>query len=114
MDIIRYATPEEIESIRSKADLATGGSVVTFGGKEFAVIRNVVELDPVIFAEDTSNSRKLFFVQALETFLRLTGTPAYYFNIHAEDEKWLEIAKKNGAEALSTAPEIRLKKTLLP
>lgn len=112
MDTIRYATPEEIETIKDRSDLGPGCSVVTFGGKEFAVIRNVVELDPVIFAEDTSNSRKLFFTQALETFLRLTGTPFYYCNVHAHDEKWLETVKKNGAQATSTAPEIRFKKVL--
>lgn len=112
LDIVRFATPEEIEKIKDRCDLGPGDAVVTLGGKEFAVIRQVIEVDPVIFADDSSNSRKVYFTQSLETFLRLSGQPRFFFNIHCDDEKWIENVEKSGAEKTSTAPEFRFRKRL--
>lgn len=112
LDIVRYATEAEIEKIKDKCDLAPGCAVVTLGGKEFAVIRNITEVDPVIYEEDTSNSRKVYFAQSIETFLRLTGVPRYFFNIHCSEEKWIANVEHSGAEKTSTAPEFRFRKAL--
>jgi steroid 5-alpha reductase family enzyme len=112
MDIVRYATPEEIEEIKSTSDLTLASNVVTFGGKDFAVIRNVWELDPVIFAPETTDKRKLLFLMNLESALRLQGNREVYFNIHADDERWREVAQHWGAQPTSVKPEIRFKKVL--
>jgi hypothetical protein len=112
MDIIRYATPEEIEEIKSTSDLTLASNVVTFGGKDFAVVRNVLELDPVIFGPDTTDKRKLLFLMNLESALRLQGTREIYFNIHADDETWRSVAQHWGGIPTSVKPEIRFKKVL--
>ena len=70
LDTIRLATPEEVEPITPQMDLTPTSTVVTFGGKDFAVVRQCTELDPLIFAEDTTDRRKLFFLTNLETALR--------------------------------------------
>lgn len=113
MDVIRLATPEEIESLQEKMDITPTSTVVTFGGKDFAVIRHCVELDPVIFAEDTADKRKLLFLMNLETALRLQGlTKEVYFNVRADDVRWQDAIKHWGAEPTSPTPEIRFKKVL--
>jgi hypothetical protein len=113
MDQIRYATPEEIKTIEPYSDISSSAAVVTFGGKDFAVIRNCNELDPVIFGEETTDKRKLLFLMNLETSLRLQGVREIYFNIRADDETWMNVAKNWGAEATSPQPEIRFKKALV-
>lgn len=113
MDSVRYATEEEVKSIADFSDISSAAAVVTFGGKDFAVIRNCNELDPVIFAEDTTDKRKLLFLMNLETSLRLQGVKEIYFNIHADDEIWMSVAKHWGAEPTSVKPEIRFKKALI-
>ncbi len=112
MDIVRLATQEEIEPIQEKCDLSNATCVVTFGGKDFAVFRQAPELDPVIFAEDTTDKRKLLFLMNLETALRLQGFKQIYFNVRADDERWLSVVKNWGAEPTSPQPEIRFKKVL--
>jgi hypothetical protein len=112
MDIIRFAKPEDIESISGKLDITPTSSVVTFGGKDFAVIRDVRELEPVVFHEDTTDKRKLFFLTNLETALRLQGTTEVYFNIPADDATYIKVMKNWGAEPVSTVPGIRFKKVL--
>lgn len=111
-DVIRLATPEEIEKIKETSDLIPGSTVITFGGKDFAVVRHATEIDPVHYHEASSHSRKLFFLTNLETSLRLNGVPQYYFNIHAADEKTIATMEKLGAIRLSTEPEHRFKKLL--
>ena len=112
MDKIRLATPEDVEGISQKMDITPNSTVVTFGGKDFAVIRNVMELDPVIFAEDTTDRRKLFFLTNLETALRLQGITEVYFNVVADDKVYNDVLKNWGAESISTAPQVRYKKVL--
>lgn len=112
MDIIRLATPEEMEAIQAKSDLTPATTVVTFGGKDFAVLRNCFELDPVIFAPDTADKRKLLFLMNLETAMRLQGVKEIYFNIKADDAETTNVVKHWGAEPVSIQPEIRFKKVL--
>jgi hypothetical protein len=112
MESVRLATAEEIEGIKAKADLGPGCSVVTFGGTDFAVVRQLTELDPVFFGDETNDRRKAAFIFALETAMRFMGIPAYYFNVKTDDEKWQHVAKTNGAEQVSPTPELRFKKVL--
>ena len=112
MDIIRLATQEECDSIQEKADLSTATTVVSFGGKDFAVLRNCFELDPVIFDEETGDKRKLLFLMNLETAMRLQGIREVYFNVRADDEVYQSVLKHWGAEPISPQPEIRFKKVL--
>lgn len=112
MDIIRHATQEEVDSIKDKSDLSTATSVVTFGGKDFAVYRLAPELDPVIFGEETTDKRKLLFLMNLETALRLQGVKEIYFNVRADDEVYQKVIKNWGAQEVSVTPEIRFKKVL--
>jgi len=119
MEDIRLASPEEIEQFSKNADFIPGQStMVVFpnGDKQpdVAVIRHVVEMDPVIFSPESGLQRRLFFVCNLETSLRLMGTPVYYCNVLADDEnaQWRSVIEKRGAEPISMAPEIRYKRRL--
>ena len=118
MDQIRLASSEEIEKIREGADLEFATAIFAFphkdGEPDIAVLRNVLELDPVIFSDKTGDQRKAYFITTLETHLRLTGLRGYYFNIHADEAstRWRQTVEKWGAKATSTAPEIRYKKAL--
>jgi hypothetical protein len=113
LDAIRLATMEEVEAIKDQCDLGPEMGVVTFGGKEFAVIRKVTEIDPVIFAPNTTDQRKFLFMWGMENHLRLNGVSQYYFNIAADDEKWRATAKRFGAEETSGQAEVRYTKVLL-
>lgn len=111
-DIIRVATSEEIEKIAEKSDLSTATSVVTFGGKDFAVLRNCFELDPIFFAEDSTDRRKMLFTMNLETALRLQGIKEIYFNVQVSNEAFRKVVETSGATPTSLEPEIRYKKVL--
>jgi len=112
MDIIRLATPEDIVDIADKMDITPASTVVTFGGKDFAVVRAVTELDPMIFAPDTGDRRKLLFLMNMETSLRLQGVKEVYFNIPADDEDYKRVMEHLGAENISEQPMLRFKKVL--
>lgn len=112
MDTIRLATPEEVEVIAHAMDITPTSTVITFGGKDFAVVRAVTELDPVIFHPDTTDRRKIFFLTNLETALRLQGTREIYHNIPADDQIYIDVMKHWGSEPISTSPVIRFKKVL--
>ncbi len=115
MESIRLATPEEIESIKDKADcLGQETTVAAFPGKkgtDFAVIRKVTEIDPMLMTNDSGNRRALF-AWSLENALRLMGVPEYYFNVNSEDVAWLKIVEKWGAKRIHKGLEIRFKKVL--
>jgi len=112
MDIIRLATEEEIQKISENSDLSYATSVLSFGGKDFAVLRNCFEIDPFHFAEDTTVKRMLLFAMNIETSLRLQGVKEVYFNVAARDTKFQEVLDTWGAVSTSKEPEIRYKKVL--
>lgn len=111
MDIIRIATPEEIEKIANDSDLTMASSVLTFG-KDHAVLKQVTEVDPMFWDEGTSHQKKALFVWGIENILRFQGVREYYFNVHCTDEDYQKIVEKWGAQRVSTAPEYRYKKNL--
>jgi hypothetical protein len=112
MDQIRLATPEDVVGIESQLDLTPTSTCVTFGGKDFAVIRDFRELGNVIFDKDTGDRRKLLFLMNLETALRLQGTKEIYMDIPADDEAYQAVMKNWGAEDISVTPTRRFKKVL--
>ena len=64
MDQIRFATAEEVESIRATSDLQPGCIVLAFenaetGKPDLAVVRQCIEVDPVEFADGTGPKRKI-------------------------------------------------------
>jgi hypothetical protein len=112
LDAIKLATPEQVERIASTSDLGPTSAVYAMG-EDIAVVKHVVEIDPVYFNETSNTSRRLMFVWGLENVLRITGFPAYYFNCLETAEAWRHVVETNGAKAISIAPEIRYKKDLL-
>lgn len=120
MDNLRLATAEEIAKLQLTSDITPQTTVVAFdnaqtGQPDFAVLRQVFEVDPMLFADGTNSRRKAMFVWALENSFRIMGTPqAYYFNVLASDETWQGVVKTWGAEQISAAPELRFKKLLQP
>ena len=112
MDIVRFASPEECEAIAPISDITNASSVITFGGKDFAVLRNCFELDPVIFGPETTDRRKALFLMNLETALRIQGLKEVYFEAPIADPQYLEVLKNWGAVQRSNAPELRFKKVL--
>ena len=120
MDKIRIATPAEIEEIFVGSDINNLSTVVAFDNArtakpDFAVIRQVVEIDPVKYAEETTDRRKVLFQWGLENALRVQGVlRGYYFNISAGDEakEWREVLENYGAKAVSSSPELRYFKEL--
>jgi hypothetical protein len=112
MEAVRIATPEEIEAIKDHSDLTSATSVVTYGGRDFAVIRQCFEVDPMWFHEESSVKRKLLFAMNLETLLRFQGVKEIYFNVPVRDEAYMTVLKTWGAEPTSLEPELRFKKVL--
>jgi len=114
VDQIRFATPEEVESIREGADLQPGCVVLAFenaatGKADIAVIRQCIEIDPVVFDEATGARRMAHFMWALAQHLRLTQAPSFYFQTSVTNEKWQQVAKTFGAQQISPEPEFRFK-----
>lgn len=112
MDPVRLATPEEIATIQTSSDLSYATSVFTFGGKDFAVIRNCFEIDPMHFASDSSTKRRMIFAMNLESILRFQGVKEVYFNVADDNEQMKEVVRTWGAEPTSPSAEIRYKKVL--
>lgn len=114
MKPIRLATPEEIKRIAPVADLHDGTTALAFGDgddTDFAVIRNAMEIDPLMCAGNNPK-RKALFVWALENMLRFQGLKQYYFNVAPDEQPWIETVEKWGAVQVSTQPEIRFRKDL--
>jgi hypothetical protein len=112
---IRLATEAEVESIKAVGDIE--GSMVlgltTEQGVPLAVVRTVVEVDPVIYPEGFNNRLKLVFQRDIETVLAAKGVAKYYFNVHVSNTNMLEVGIKNlGAIQVSTEPEFRFSKVL--
>lgn len=112
MESVRLATPEEIKTIAEHSDLTSATSVVTYGGRDFAVLRQCFEIDPMWFSPESNTKRKLLFAMNLETLLRFQGVKEIYFNVPARDETYINVLKTWGAEPTSQEPELRFKKVL--
>lgn len=112
MDSVRLATPEEAAAIASTSDLSFATSVFTYGGKDFGVVRQCFEIDPMHFHPDSSIKRRAIFAMNLETILRFQGVKEVYFNVADDNEEMKEVVKTWGAEPTSPSPEIRYKKVL--
>jgi hypothetical protein len=111
MDAIKIATPEQVERIAAQSDLNPESVVLQFRDN-LTVIKKVTEMDPVFYAPEETTQHKMLFAWGVENWLRLNGVPAYYFNVLASDETWQRNLEKYGAECISTAPELRYRKTL--
>jgi len=113
LEPIKPASGEQVRALyeAGTADLDTNCQVMSLG-ENLAVIRTAVEIDPVIMAPKASTREKALFIWGLENHLRLTGVKAYYFNIHTEDQEWIDVVKAWGAVQQSTGPELRFKKSL--
>lgn len=117
MEALRLATPEEVARISEGMELTQASSVVAFpkknGDADLAVLRQVTELDPVIFSEGTDDRRKAMFIWAIESGLKILGiVPEIYFNVSADDTKWQHVIETFGGVCISKAPELRYKKSL--
>jgi hypothetical protein len=111
----RLATQEEIEAFSHVADLDATCVVYamdTRKGTGFAVRRIAVEIDPLIPGPDWDIKLKSLFYRDLENILWGQSVPAYYFNVHTEEEEWNKVVETWGATRTSTAPEFRYKKVL--
>lgn len=115
---IRLATPEEIKEIAPISDLTPNTAVWAFPNNDpekkpdFAVIRQCWEIDPMIFAEGTSDQRKVLFAWGAFNVLRSMGVPEIYFNIGTSMEQYIKIIEKMGAERTTTEPQFRFKKAI--
>lgn len=119
------ATAEEVESIFSgKCDLDNVSFALKLGGHA-AVVKTVVELDPMVCSDPVSGGgrdrEKAQFVYAAETWLKARGVTSYYFNIDApisgnrdesENVKWANIVEAWGAQRVSPKPQIRYRRYL--
>jgi hypothetical protein len=113
---IRAATPEEVERIRKGSDLG-GGSVLALdhqkGQTSLAVLRTVLEVDPVYYAEGLPAKHKALFIWGLEERLIGANVGHYFFNVGAEDEAYAKIVKEWGAVQQSKGPELRFGRSLV-
>jgi len=110
MERLRLATPEEVEKIKAVANLDETSIVLaltTQAGVPLAVVRTVVEVDPVVHPEGMSPRLKAIFQRDIETFLSAKGIPSYFFNVHTDNTEMLSVAETLGGFRQSTAPEFR-------
>lgn len=112
MEAIKYATKEQVDAIYKESNITNATSVFAYKDAT-AVVRPVVELDPIHFGTLSAKER-ILFIWGLENILRANGVQEFYFNIQdtPENVEWTQTAKHLGAEAVSIGPEIRYKKRL--
>lgn len=115
---IRVATAEEVEKIKRGSDL--GGEPFAVyalenqkGDVDLAVVKQVVEVDPVWYAPSTNDVQKARLQWGLEERLMGAGITRYLCNVKASDERWIKILKEWGFKAQSSEPEIRMARNLL-
>lgn len=111
---VRLATPKEIEGIKDEANLTPISYVAVAEDEKgdmanYAVVRQVVEVDPMYRASDGKAWRA--FVWSIENHLRLQGVQEFYFNVAVEEEEWVKHLERE-AERLSKSPEYRYKRVL--
>lgn len=118
MNIVRMATPEEVETIRENSDLDPTCAVLaltTQAGTPLVVSRVAREIDPMHFPATMNHRQRFMFIRDIENILWGQGVTNYYFNILADDEHkdWRDVVTNWGAEQVSPAPMIRYKRTLI-
>ena len=111
MQHIRLASPEEVEKIRDNSDLMPGHTAVYAldgpNGPDLAVVRNCVEVNPVHYAEGTSDMRRVRFMWGLEERLLGAGVDRYYSQFDSSKEDYLKVMEHYGFERVSPVPEYR-------
>jgi len=115
LEHIRLATEAEVAKIKRGSDLGGTSAVLALdvkGGAHLAVIRTVVEVDPVYYLEDSTPAQKTRFIWGLEERLLGANVGHYYFNVPAEDEQYAKIVKEWGAVQQSQGPELRFGRSL--
>lgn len=116
MNRLRLASPEEIDSIRPRADLDFAKAIYAKdnpkGPPHLAVLRLAPEVDPAFFAEGTDTRNRVSFIRDLETALWAQGLAAYYFTADQQDSEWATIVQHWGAQPLFATPHQRYKKIL--
>ncbi len=108
--MLRLATDEERKDIEQLVDLSPEDLVVTDQYGNLALIRRVWEIDPAIFRSGKKGRAE--FVASLEALLMSRGIERYYFEIAADDERYIKIAEKWGAVKETAAPGYRFKREL--
>jgi hypothetical protein len=114
---IRLATESEIDGIRDRADLMPGHTQVLAldadsGTPDLAVVRNCIELNPVIYGSATNDMRRARFLYSLEERFLGANVDRYYFMLAADAEHYQKVAESWGAEKVSPHPEIRYLKVI--
>lgn len=117
MKHLRLATAEEISSIKDRSDLMPGHTQIFVldaeqGTPDIAVVRNCIEVDPVIYGERTNDLRRSRFLWSLEERLLGAGVDRFYFQLDASNEHYIKVAKSWGAEQVSPHPEVRMLKVI--
>jgi hypothetical protein len=114
---IRVATEAEIERAKNGSDM--GGepfAVYAFDNKageaDLAVVKNVIEVDPVFYAPSTNDVQKVRFQWGIEERLMGAGVFRYACNVRAVDERWRRILREWGFQEQSSEPEIRMVRNL--
>jgi len=112
MNRIRLATEPEVEAIKKYTDLDESCMVLALStqqGSPTAVVRTVVEVDPVVYPDGLHDRMKAMFQRDIETILVAKGIRGYYFNVLADNEAMLKVAETLGATQLSKGPELRFR-----
>jgi hypothetical protein len=114
---IRLATKDEVEAIRSTSNFPPEFAVFAMDQNEsdpdIAVIKHVVELDPVYFGKRTNDVQKAKFIWALEERMAGGGVMQYEFNVKDSDERWKAVIRNWGAKEISPTAERRFMKELI-
>jgi len=114
---IRPATEDEILAIKDCSDILPGRTQILalddgHGDRDIAVVRNCVERNPVIYAKNTNDLRRVRFLYSLEERLLGAGIDRYYFQLNAADAHYIKVAENFGAQQVSPHPEIRMLKVI--
>jgi len=116
MEGIRLATEAEISRVAERTDFVPGCEVWALdnrsGSTNLAVVRNCIEIDPYQMAEDAPRSKKVEFIYALESGLKMRGIPVYFFSVDADAAEWQQTVENWGAEKVSAVPQLRYRRIL--
>ena len=112
---LRLATKEEVEKIRDTSNYGPETIVYAMDQgpqPDLAVVKRVVELDPIYFAPDTNDVQKAKFIWALEERMAGGGVGQYFFSVKSADERWQKIIESWGCQKVSLQPDVRYMKVL--